>query len=182
MPEYKYVYGKGRTALNLTELDIRYAMENSKSNAEAARFSNCSFTTYKKYARLFIDEPTGKSLFDLHKNQAGKGINKHIPRAARGRISLENVLKGLHPTYPSWKLRNRLLALGMIDESCSMCGFNEKRFTDDTVPLLLDHIDSDDTNHKLENLRMLCFNCTYLLVGNLYKKDRETLWNYNKMD
>ena len=36
--KYKYVYGRGRTALNLSESEIRYAMENTKSNSEAARF------------------------------------------------------------------------------------------------------------------------------------------------
>ena len=47
--DYKYVYGRGRSALNLSESEIRYAMENSKSNSEAARFLKVSFTTYKKY-------------------------------------------------------------------------------------------------------------------------------------
>ena len=45
MSEYKYVYGQGRTALNVPETDIRYAMENTKSNAAAARFLKISFTS-----------------------------------------------------------------------------------------------------------------------------------------
>ena len=36
--DYKYVYGRGRSALNLSESEIRYAMENTMSNSEAARF------------------------------------------------------------------------------------------------------------------------------------------------
>ena len=47
--QYKYVYGIGKTALDIPESEIRYAMENTKSNAEAARFLKVSFTTYKKY-------------------------------------------------------------------------------------------------------------------------------------
>ena len=70
MSEYKYVYGQGRTALNVPESDIRYAMENTKSNAAAARFLKISFTSYKKYARMYTDRDTGKTLYELHKNLA----------------------------------------------------------------------------------------------------------------
>ena len=51
-------------------------------------------------------------------------------------------------------------------EECEVCGFNERRMTDYTVPLMLDWIDGDKTNHKLDNLRVLCLNCYYLQVGN----------------
>lgn len=42
--KYKYIYGIGKTALDIPESEIRYAMENTKSNAEAARFLKVSFT------------------------------------------------------------------------------------------------------------------------------------------
>lgn len=45
--DYKYVYGRGRSALNLSESEIRYAMENTKSNSEAARFLNVSLLHIK---------------------------------------------------------------------------------------------------------------------------------------
>ena len=63
--DYKYVYGRGRSALNLSESEIRYAMENTKSNSEAARFLNVSFTTYKKYAKQFIDSKSDKTLWGV---------------------------------------------------------------------------------------------------------------------
>ena len=78
---YKYVYGRGRSALNLSESEIRYAMENSKSNSEAARFLKVSFTTYKKYAKQYTDSKSGKTLWELHKNQAGKGIRKDVVKS-----------------------------------------------------------------------------------------------------
>ena len=71
-----YVLGVGRTPLNLTEAQIRYAMKNSKSNSGGARFLNISLTTYEKYSKMYIDESTGKSLWDLHKNQKGTGVTK----------------------------------------------------------------------------------------------------------
>jgi len=182
MSEYKYIYGLGRSSLNIPESEIRYAMENTKSNAEAARFLKVSFTSYKKYAKMYTDRESGKTLYELHKNQFGVGIPKNIARASKGVYSIDKILQGEHPNYPSWKLRNRLLALAILPEKCASCGYEERRVTDDTVPLLLDHMDGDDTNHRIENLQMLCLNCYYQQTGNPFKQDKETYWNYNLLD
>ena len=180
--KYKYVYGRGRSALNLGEADIRYAMDNTKSNAEAARFIKVSFTTYKKYAKMYTDSESGRTLYDMHTNQAGYGITKNVSNANIGKYSIEKILAGEHPTYPTWKLRNRILALAILPEECSSCGYAERRITDDTVPLLLDHIDGDTTNHRIENIQMLCLNCYYQQTGNPFKQDKETYWNYNRLE
>jgi transposase-like protein len=180
--KYKYVYGRGRSALNLGEAEIRYAMDNTKSNAEAARFLKVSFTTYKKYAKMYTDSESGKTLYDMHTNQAGYGITKNVSNANIGKYSIEKILAGEHPTYPTWKLRNRILALAILPEECSSCGYAERRITDDTVPLLLDHIDGDTTNHRIENIQMLCLNCYYQQTGNPFKQDKETYWNYNRLE
>ena len=182
MSEYKYVYGQGRSSLNIPESEIRYAMENTKSNAEAARFLKISFTSYKKYAKMYTDRDTGKTLYELHKNQFGVGIPKNIARASKGVYSIDKILQGEHPNYPSWKLRNRILALAILPEQCNSCGYEERRVTDDTVPLMLDHIDGDTTNHRIENIQMLCLNCYYQQTGNPFKQDKETYWNYNLLD
>ena len=91
-------------------------------------------------------------------------------------------MTGKHPNYPTWKLRNRLLALAILPEQCNSCGYAERRITDDTVPLLLDHIDGDDTNHCIENLQMLCMNCYYQQTGNPFNEDKERYWNYNLLE
>lgn len=177
--QYKYVYGRGRTAYDLPESDIRYAMANTKSNAEAARFLKVSFTTYKKYAKMYLDSKTGKTLYDLHTNQAGIGIPKDSTKATAGTYAIDKILRGEYPNYPVWKLRNRLLALSILSDSCNCCGYSEPRVTDGTVPLLLDHMDGDVTNHRIENLQMLCLNCYYQQVGSPFNADKEHFWNYN---
>ena len=73
-PQYKYVYGIGKQPLNISESEIRYAMDNTKSNAEAARFMKVSFSTWKKYAKMYVDRETGMTLYDMHTNQEGQGI------------------------------------------------------------------------------------------------------------
>ena len=39
------------------------------------------------------------------------------------------------------------------------------RVTDGKAPLLLDFFDGNWQNHKLDNLRFLCYNCFFLLIG-----------------
>lgn len=152
-------------SFDIPEKIIRYAMANTQSNREAAIFLNISYNTYKKYSKMHIDEPTGKSLFEIHKNQQGQGIRKSIGRASAYK-KLELVLQGYFPDYPANKLRERLLKHEVLEQECSVCGFNEVRYPTNTVPLVLDWIDGDTTNHKLENLRLLCYNCYYLRVDN----------------
>lgn len=181
-PQYKYVYGRGRSALQLSETDIRYAMENTKSAAAAAEFLKVSYETFRKYASMYIDRDTDKTLFELHKNQSGIGIAKDVQKATQGKYSITNILQGDFPKYPVWKLRNRLLVLGIFKEECAVCGYCERRVTDDTVPLLLDHMDGDITNHRVENLQMLCLNCYYQMTGNPKLTASDTVWNYNSME
>ena len=60
-----------------------------------------------------------------------------------------------------------------MQEKCNSCGFEERRVTDHKVPLVLDFIDGNRKNHKHENLRMLCFNCSFLINGNLTGPKKE---------
>ena len=62
----------------LSKEDILRAMQNTKSNHGAARFLRCSLNHYKKFAKVYIDEATGLSLNELHKNPSGKGIPKFL--------------------------------------------------------------------------------------------------------
>lgn len=73
-------------------------------------------------------------------------------------VQIDNeILDGLHPSYSGCKLRVRLFAAGLKEEKCEDCGVTEWRGK--KLILELDHIDGDRTNHKFENLRILCPNC-----------------------
>jgi hypothetical protein len=160
-------------AYNLSEAEIRYAMENTKSVAQAAMFLKVSYETFRKYAKMYVDSATGKTLFDLHKNQAGTGIRHkpHKPHGPRNPKFLpkrtRDILAGKYPEFNRKSLKNRVIKGMFLEEKCASCGFSERRVTDYKIPLLLEWIDGDYTNHRLENLRLLCYNCYYLQVGDI---------------
>jgi hypothetical protein len=188
-----FIVGRGREPLNLTEAQIRYAMKNSKSNSEAARFLNVSLTTYQKYSKRYIDTDTGKDLWDLQKNKRGKGVKKPY-NISRGKYALKDILEGKYPTYSVHRLKNRLINntdKAQFPHNCHNCGYDEKRITDNKVPLILDHLNDDWTDHNRENLRFLCYNCFHNLRGNLrgsqpkwrveqVKKAKQTIKEKNK--
>lgn len=162
--------GEGRQPLNLTENEIRYAQENSQSAHGAARFLRVDYDTYKKYALKYIDSATGKTLFELHKNQAGKGTRKAVSRQSKYSAleRLQPIINGERPDYKGTGLKKRLISAMVMEECCSICGYDKRRAFDYSVPLILDWIDGDKTNHLLSNLRLLCHNCYYMEVGSVY--------------
>lgn len=155
---------KGGRTIYLTEPQIRQAMSLTRSNQQAAVYLKVSFPTYKKYAKLFKDS-NGISLFDLHKNQSGKGMVK--PREDDRKFKLDDILLGKHPTYPKDKLFRRIIASQYMPEQCCNCGFHHKRATDLKMPLIMHHINGNATDHRLDNLELLCYNCYFLVVGNI---------------
>jgi hypothetical protein len=154
---------KFRTAM-LLQSQIETAMKVTRSNRAAAEYLRVSFNMYKRYAQKYTNSE-GIPLYTAHKNQAGRGVLKG--GTADLRTKVDDILLGKHPTYPTWKLFRRLLQSGYIEESCKSCGFHQKRPTDLRTPLLLNHIDRDKTNHRFDNLEVLCYNCYFILVGNI---------------
>jgi hypothetical protein len=156
----------GRPRMGLNESNIRYAMENSLCNSDAAMFLNVDIKTYRKYAKMFIDENTGKDLWELHKCVKLKGIPKrrYSNRDWMIKYTITDILAGKFPHLSSRYVKDRLLNCGHYPPVCSHCGFNERRI-DGKIPLTLDYIDGDRTNHKEENIRILCYNCAFMLAG-----------------
>ena len=55
------------------------------------------------------------------------------------------------------RLRKRLLAAGLKQATCEICGLSE--WNGQPIPLELDHVNGRRDDNRLENLRLVCPNC-----------------------
>lgn len=126
------------------ELFIKVCNE-SLSMTSASSKLNLHYNTFKKYAIKFgCWKP----------NPSGKGMKK---KPSSNKIPLEEILNGEHPSYQTYKLKNRLFKEGIKENKCDICGITTWNNSD--IQMELHHIDGDRTNHKLNNLQILCPNC-----------------------
>ncbi len=161
---------RNSVSLSIDRSDVERAIRNSKSNKGAARYLGISDKTYKKVAsRYRTDE--GRTLYDIHCNKPAAGIPKYSNRKSRGEV-LMDILEGQASTkFVSIKeIKARLIAEGYMKEECSRCGFKDKRPIDEKVPLLVNYIDGNKRNWRLENLQFLCYNCYFLQIGDVFEK------------
>ena len=135
--------------LVLTKNMITNAQENSKSAAEAARWLEVSYNTYKKWAKYY-------NVFEQHLNQSGVGVKKGW---ASYKISLEEIFNGKKMNYSLAVLKKRMVEEGYWTEDCHICGWNEERLTDNKICLSIDFVDGSKENKQIENMRLLCPNC-----------------------
>ena len=156
---------KGRPSKILLREDIERAIKMTKSNKAAARYLHCSFPHYKKYALLYKNED-GVTLFEAHKNQAGKGVPKFLTGRAK-EAPLEEILNGTFPVehFKPAKIKAALIAEGYLPEQCNRCEFGEARLLDGKVPLILTFKDKNKHNYHRDNIELLCYNCSFLYAA-----------------
>lgn len=85
--------------------------------------------------------------------QGQKGIKKEGNYKSR---SLKEIMvKDSH--YPSYKLKKRLIKNNLLKNECYICSL--KDWLNKKLVLHLDHINGNNRDNRLENLRLLCPNC-----------------------
>lgn len=117
----------------------------SGTMAQAAVTLGLHFNTFKRRAvKLDCYKP----------NQGSKGISKPGGNPA---ILLCEILEGKHPQYQTFKLKNRLLKEGLKSNECEVCGTSS--WCGQPIKCELHHVNGDRTDHRLENLQIICPNC-----------------------
>lgn len=151
------------------------AMANTRSNRAAARYLNCSYIHYKQYAKLYKDEETGKTLFEKHLNQAGKGIPKFLSSYGMDKFPILDIIEGRVNSdhFAPNKIKDALIREGLVPECCDRCGFNERRVVDFKIPLLMYFTDNNKRNYKPSNLKLYCYNCYFLTIGDVFNPKQE---------
>jgi len=146
----------------LTKEDLLRAMSQTRSNRAAARYLHVSYNHYKKYAKMYKND-NGVTLLEAHKNQAGKGIPKFLTGKGK-QPPIIDLIEGRVPAthFDPQKIKERLIFEALVEEVCERCGFNERRVVDNRVPLILHHKNKNKKDFTLDNLEMLCYNCSFL--------------------
>ena len=133
----------------ISKSKIVWSINETTSMKSASKLLGISYNTFKKYAKQYQvfqpSPPPGRY------RESGKPVE------------LSDILSGKNPDYSSTKLLKRLLREGYLEECCGNCGYDEYRTSDMSKPLMLDYLDDDQTNKDLANLRVLCYNCNYIL-------------------
>lgn len=148
--------------------DIYRSMRHSKSINGAARYLGCTNSHIAKFFKMYTDEATGKTLFELHQNRSGKGILKIHKEGKEPRIEL--ILTGEidASNWPIARIRDRMIVEGYFVEKCNICGLDERRVIDYKVPLLLHFKDGIKKHYVHDNLELLCYNCYFYRVGDVF--------------
>ena len=131
----------------MIDIDEKHFIEvcnNSPSMARAAQELGIHFNTFVRYA---------KKLNCYKPNPGLKGFKKNPTT----KIKTIDILEGRYPQYQTFKLKNRILKEHIKEHKCECCGLTT--WMNEPIPLELHHIDGNRTNHKLENLKLLCPNC-----------------------
>lgn len=121
----------------LSENEIRSAISSTITMGAAAKFLKISERTFKKEAEKYgLYEPV------FQKNN---------------KFNLTDILDGKHPQYPTSKILPRLVSENYKKYECEKCGIT--KYNNEHISLELNHIDGDNSNHRLQNLQVLCPNC-----------------------
>jgi len=133
-----------------TEQALKEAIRTSSSFAEALR-------------KLGL-VPRGGNYATLHRAIARLELNtSHMTGQASNRGKTFGPKRPLSDylsnrfAIQSYKLKQRLLSEGMMSHQCVKC--MRTRWHEQPIPLELDHINGNNGDNRLGNLRLLCPNC-----------------------
>lgn len=102
-----------------------------------------NYSTFNKY----------KKKFELDTSHFGlNGFDR------KGKTKLEDIFSGAVTYNNTHNLKERMFKEGIKERKCELCGQDEI-WRGKRMSLIMDHIDGNNKNNTLSNLRIVCPNC-----------------------
>ena len=150
--------GRPSKGMVMSKHNIELAIKSTQSMGQAALYMGVAKNTFKKYAKIHgLWKPVASS----------KGIRKVGNVRSALKHELKSIFEGKNPNpFREDTLLTKAIREGYIACKCSNCSadFSHIDSADRQPPLILDFLDRNPMNTKVENLRALCFNCIYELA------------------
>ena len=113
--------------------------------------------TYVKYLTNMIKiHDIDLTIFNQNHTESRASQMKTL-RATRTVTNINDILKS-NTNYDSTHVKKRCFDAKLLHNVCSKCGCGDM-WMNESITLQLDHINGDNTDNRLENLRILCPNC-----------------------
>jgi hypothetical protein len=153
---------KSTISFHCKKLELNNPIEKQKSFNKIILKRNCTICN-----KDFISKHSSQITCSLSCGSKKKAIDNYNNYIIRWKNGEE---KGGNEKYGKVSSHIRRFLFEKYDNKCAQCGWSEvNRFTN-TIPLEVEHIDGNPTNHIEENLTLLCPNCHSLTAGHSTSK------------
>ena len=135
---------------NITDNNFKEIIKNSLSYSECLR--KLGLTTTGGTSSKILKERIKELEIDTTHFQPFKNSSFNF------QYTIEEILTRDSPYKSNSSLKKRILKENILEEVCSIC-LLQPIWNNSKLVLQLDHINGDNTDNRIENLRFLCPNC-----------------------
>lgn len=112
-----------------------------------------------------INSERNRKVYTDNKRLPQKMVYENLPLETKDRMNWakgktltpNNLIFTENSLYSNEMVKDRIVKDNLLEYECSKCGINN--WCGETIILDLDHINGDNRDNRLENLRYLCPNC-----------------------